>query len=68
MDHKNREKFMKKMKKKRRGPKPMSADQRREYRMQIPLNVAERFAVERSAAVQGLPVSVWARNRLLNQD
>ncbi len=59
---------MKKRKKKRRGPKPMLADERREYRMQVPLNVAERFAVEYAAGAQGLPVAVWARNRLLNQD
>ncbi len=58
---------MKNRKKKRPGPKPMEEDQRRSYRMQIPLNELERFAIERAAASEGLPVAVWVRNQLILQ-
>ncbi len=57
-----------KKRKKKSGPKRMSSDQKRSYRLQVSLNESEQFAIERSAATHGLPVSVWARNRLLNQD
>jgi len=55
---------MKKRKKNRPGPKPMSEDRRRRYRMQIPLNLSERQDVELAAAREGLPVAVWVRRQL----